>query len=182
MRVCHFEKIDKTSTNVEFSNDMRYRKFLEVKYIDRNEGTELCVIGQNPSYADAECADKTISYIEKYVYKHKPNISHLYFINLYSIIDTDKSLPFEPNHKEFDEHMNSCLSNFDQFLIIYGRLSNWKQYRFLEKARDIKSNFQNKETLKFDLGVPYAPHPGNPKICYSKLDFELTAYRFEDII
>ena len=183
MDIEHFDKIDQSNTEVEFSECNRFRKFLKVSYIGRENGKTLCIIGQNPSNANRDIADKTIYFIEKYIYENFEYISTIYFLNLYSRVDTDKSEIENLEHDTFDSFMLNALSDFELFLIIYGVLIDEDYYKFLEKARIIKPLLTDKVLLKFDIedNSNYAPHPGNPKIIYNNYDLNTKRYFMEDI-
>jgi hypothetical protein len=147
---------------------------------DRGSET-LCVIGQNPSAADEHEADKTIYYLEKLVYRTHPEYRQLIILNLYSQVDTTKTEQANPLHPECERIFNRVVSEENNFLAVFGKLSNRGRYRFLDRARQVEPLLRAKRVFKLDLGTQYAPHPGNPKILYNNLKVELSSYAFADI-
>ena len=68
-----------------------------------------------------------------------------------------------------------------EFLVLFGKLRNQRQYRFRDRATELRSHFAGKVVLKIDIGTPYAPHPGNRQIHYSNLSFGVSPYEFADL-
>jgi len=90
MNICHFERADKASIVADFTEDGLHRVSLAIPFLDRASGKTICVIGQNPSKANSEVADKTLHFIERYIYEKMPDHSKIVMLNLYSRVDTSK--------------------------------------------------------------------------------------------
>ncbi len=84
MDVRHFHKVDSNNIVADFTKDGLHRSSLTVPLLERGNGKTLCVIGQNPSAANIEFADKTVHYVEKYVFQNLPQYSNIIMLNLYS--------------------------------------------------------------------------------------------------
>jgi len=182
MEVCHFSKIDQQNIKVKFSDDRKHRFYLELPFANKIEGNALCIIGQNPSSANARIADKTINYIERYVYEKLPQYSKIIILNLYSRVDTKKTETSDLIREESYLHLNEIISNNTDFLIIYGKLDDKGEYKFAERAKELKSKLIDKSVFKFDIGCNFAPHPGNNNIYYGNYCYGITEYNFEDVL
>jgi len=78
--------------------------------------------------------------------------------------------------------LRSYIENYSDYLIVYGKLKNEANYRFIDRANKLKYLLKNKNVFCLDIpGVNYAPHPGNRKIFYNNINFEITEYYFHDI-
>ena len=151
---------------------------LHLPFLDRPSGKTLCVVGQNPSLANADHADQTVHYIERFVFERFPHVSKILMLNLYSRIDTKKDKTATPNDPICDLALRKAIAENNEFLVVFGQLKNQHVYRFRERAAELSTLFAGKIVHKIDIGAPYAPHPGNPKICYSNLSFGITSYEF----
>ena len=177
----HFEKIDLSRVEVKFSDDGEHRWFLRLPYSDRAHGKTLAVVGQNPSRANAANADKTVQYIERFVYENLPDVGRILILNLYSRIDTEKIKNAQPNDPDYDRYLRQAISENQDFLMIFGRLENKGVYRFQDRAAELEGLFTTKNVLKIDIGSSYAPHPGNQQILYAKFSLGLNRYNFADL-
>lgn len=151
---------------------------LHLPFLDRPSGKTLCVVGQNPSLANAVHADKTVQFIEKFVFERLPHISKILMLNLYSRIDTKKDKTAAPNDPICDLALRKAIVEHNEFLVVFGKLKNERTYRFRDRAAELSPLFAGKIVHKIDIGTLYAPHPGNPKICYSNLSCSVTRYDF----
>lgn len=141
----------------------------------------LCVIGQNPSYANAEFADKTIHYIERFVYERFPKVSQILMLNLCSRVDTAKSATLGANDMQCDMIFRQTIRSNRQFLVIFGKLTNAGSYPFRDRAVELRKLLKGRTVYKIDLGTNYAPHPGNPKILYTNYSLGVNRYDFSDL-
>lgn len=82
---------------------------------------------------------------------------------------------------ECEVFFNNIIDENNEFLIVYGKLSNEGPFSFLEKAKYLKSRLSGKLVYKINIGSDYAPHPGNPKIIYNNYSYEIMKYNFEEI-
>ena len=65
--------------------------------------------------------------------------------------------------------------------MVFGDLRNERAYKFPERARALQPLFVGKNVYKFDVGVAYAPHPGNRRILYHNYSVSLVKYDFGDL-
>ncbi len=151
---------------------------LHLPFLDRPSGKTLCVVGQNPSLANAESADKTVQYIERFVFECLPHIGKILMLNLYSRIDTKKDKTAAPNDAICDLALRKAIAENDEFLVVFGKLKNQGVYRFRDRVAELSALFAGKVVHRIDIGTVYAPHPGNPKICYSRLPLGVARYEF----
>jgi hypothetical protein len=151
---------------------------LHLPFLDRPFCKTLCVVGQNPSLANADRADKTVQYIERFVFERLPHIGKILMLNLYSRIDTKKDQTAAPNDPICDLELRKAIAENNEFLVVFGQLKNQGVYRFRDRAAELSNLFAGKVVHKIDIGTLYAPHPGNPKICYSNVSFGITPYEF----
>ena len=184
MIIEHYEKVDLDNITIETEQILleRHRYHLTIPFKDRKSAKTLCVIGQNPSCADAKVADKTIRYLEKYVYEKMTDVGQIMMLNLYSLIDTKKVRVGRINNEENEKRLLEQIGKHHDFLIVYGQLKNKKAFRFRDSAKTLQPLLHGKNLLKFDIGTLYAPHPGNRKIYYNNLNVGLSAYKFLDVI
>jgi hypothetical protein len=91
-----FEHIDGVSVTAHFAweGELRYRYRLEVALKDTAPtGKTTCVVMQNPSYANADVADKSVQFMEKVVFKKGlpefEGVSRLIVVNQFARIQTN---------------------------------------------------------------------------------------------
>ena len=82
----------------DFSGDRKYRYRLEVrKAATGTAGRTVCVIMQNPSYADGEVADRSVQFMEKIVFLRGlpefAGVGRLIVVNLFAYIQTHGFVP-----------------------------------------------------------------------------------------
>lgn len=179
--VYHFAKVDIENIKVKFTNDLNHRAFLEIPFLNRKTENTLCIIGQNPSSAGKEFADRTILYLEKFVYEKLPKYSKIVVINLYSRIDTNKNNNEDLLREECTKYFDKIIDQHHDFLIVFGQLKNDRAFKFVDKARELRLKLIGKNIYKLDIGSDYAPHPRNKKIFYGNYSYSLVKYNFEDI-
>jgi hypothetical protein len=178
--VPHFDKIDTAGIDACFIHGRQHRAYLRLPFTSRKAGKTLCVIGQNPSAADAQNADKTVRYLEELVFRNHHEYSAILVLNLYSRVDTKKSATHDLLNCCCLEHFNALLRKHDDFLLVYGKLKNEGAYRFRERALDVLKALTGKKVFKLGLDTSYPPHPGNPQILYRNFDLKLVDYNFEE--
>jgi hypothetical protein len=92
-QVTHFQEIDTSSIQADFSDDKLYRYTLDMEYkntlLRQDHNEHLSVILKNPSSADEFKADNTIRKVEAYVHKHFPRVKRLSILNMFAIRATD---------------------------------------------------------------------------------------------
>ena len=175
----HFEKIDKKAIRAQFFDDGKHRATLHLPFIESTSQRTLCVIGQNPSAASEENADKTIRYLEELIYRKHPEYGSLLVLNLYSRIDTPKVETFDLLNVNCATIFDIVLRDNSDFLLVYGKLKNEGAYRFPERAKHVAAALKSKKVLQLGLNTPYPPHPGNPKILYGNFEIQLISHQLE---
>jgi hypothetical protein len=181
LNVPHFHLVDHDRIEAVFVHGNRHRAKLCIPFQGKEPYRSLCIIGQNPSDANTEVADKTVRYIEELIYKNYPEFSQLVVLNLFSRVDKDKSAVADLLDEECARVFEKTILEHEDILMIYGQLKVEGAYRFPERVRKIKHLFNKKKVWKLDIGKPYAPHPRNPAINYQKFDISLGGYDFSDI-
>lgn len=177
----HLEFVDLPRVKADISKDNRHRFGLQIPFIDRDNYPTLCIVGQNPSDANAGVADKTIQYLEKYVYQNLPAFGSILMLNLYSRIDKYKTATEDLLNAQTDEVFRQSMAEHNDVLMVYGALKTDGAYDFRARAAQLRSTMLQNSISKFSIGSQYAPHPGNPKILYSRLNVSLAKYDFEDL-
>ncbi|PHS39813.1 MAG: hypothetical protein COB07_05280 [Sulfurovum sp.] len=178
MTVPHFEQVDILNIIANFTEDMSHRSSLIIPFLNRSNDKTLCIIGQNPSDANEHHADKTLKYLEIFVYKNLPEYSRIIMLNLYSRIDTEKkSLSDLERTETYNELVKNIKENND-FLLVFGASKKDGAYNFHSKFDDIKAQLKEKKLFKINLknSTEYPPHPGNPKITYSNLNYGINSF------
>jgi hypothetical protein len=181
MNICHFYKVNFNNIEANFTTDELHRSSLIIPFLDRTGNRKLCIVGQNPSNANELVADKTLHYIERYVFEKLPQYSSIVMLNLFSRVDTNKSKTRDLVRLECERHFENKITENDDFLIIWGAIKNQGPYNFKEKANSLKRRLTDKNVFKIDIGKPYAPHPGNRVIYYGNYCFDVSPYDFSDI-
>lgn len=175
--VPHFEAVDLDRVRAIFVRGRTHRALLKIPFRDRPPGRTLCVVGQNPSDAGEEHADKTVRYLERYVHKHLPQYGAMLMLNLYTRVDKRKEF-LDVEHPQADRILRCAIRAHQDFLFVFGQVKNEKAYRFPERLRELQRLFIGKNILQFDLATDFPPHPGNAKIVYSNLDVPLRPFLF----
>lgn len=165
--------VDKASIRTQFFDCRRHRATLLLPFAGRVAGKVLCVVGQNPSAADEDDADKTIRYLEELIYCKHPEYAALRILNLYSRVDTRKSAVADLLNSTCADIFNRALDEHDDFLLVYGKLKNEGAYKFPERAQVVLDAIKGKRVFQLDVGTEYPPHPGNPKILYRNFGISL---------
>ena len=175
--VPHFEAVDLPRVRAIFVRGGTHRALLKIPFRDRASGRTLCVVGQNPSDADARQADKTVHYLERYVHRHLPEYGAMLMLNLYTRVDKHKAAD-DVDHRQADRILRCAIREHRDFLFVFGQVKNEGAYRFPERLEQLRPLFAGKRILQFDLGTSFPPHPGNARIVYRNLEIGLKAFSF----
>ncbi len=173
--------MDQPRIEAVFLGQGKHRATLRLPFKGRPRGKTLCIIGQNPSYAGEQHADKTIHFLERFVFENRADVGCILMLNLYSRIDTTKSKRTGLITADSERHLRSAIAAHDEFLVVFGQLKNQRAYRFRERAATLRPLFAGKTICKFGVGTPYAAHPGNKFITYSRFGLGLDPYDFSDL-
>ena len=177
--VAHFAAVDLARVHAVFVRGGTHRPLLKIPFADRPGGRTLCVVGQNPSDAREEHADKTVNYLERYVHRHLPQYGALLMLNLFTRVDKAKAC-VDVEHPQADRILRCAIRKHQDFLFVFGQVKKEGAYRFPERLAQLRPLFAGKNILQFDLGTAFPPHPGNARIMYARLDVPLKAFRFGD--
>lgn len=180
MSILHAACVNQAKIETNFSSDRRHRYSLKLPFHGRTTGKSLIIVGQNPSEANESIADKTIEYLERLVHSTLPQYDEILMLNLYTRMDTNKTKDDVLDNLSDLEFRRSLTAGSDA-LLIFGRLKNERAYRFKDRANALREDLQKANLYKLAINTDYAPHPGNPKILYSKLDVGIDEYRFGDL-
>lgn len=150
---------------------------MKIPFHDRAPARTICIVGQNPSDAGKEHADKTVRYLERYVHERLPEYGAILMLNLYTRVDKRKEFG-DVEHLQADRILRCAIRRHQDFLFVFGKVKNEGKYRFPERLRELKPLFNGKNLLQFDLATDFPPHPGNPKTLYSNLDVGLRPFLF----
>jgi hypothetical protein len=139
--VMNYKHIYNVKVTPIFSDDKKFRYSLEIIKTDalKSNIKTVCVIMQNPSYADKGVADKSVQFIEKLIfckgYKEFDNVYKIIVVNQYAYIQT---LDFEGEKIKIgintDSHIKSAIDNSEIILIAWGS-SN----KYIDRQKTINS-------------------------------------------
>ena len=175
--VPHADCVNVSAISARFSADRRHRYSLTIPFLGRETGVSLIVVGQNPSQADQCVADKTINYLEKFVFRNLPKYDQIIMLNLFTRMDK-KKIEKDILDEYSNAHFESMITPNSDVLLVFGKLKNERAYTFRERAKDVRGVLSKNRLYKLAIGTEYAPHPGNPKITYSKLDIGIDEFKF----
>ncbi|HET8747302.1 MAG TPA: DUF1643 domain-containing protein [Ramlibacter sp.] len=177
--VPHFDAVDLARVRAVFVRGRTHRALLKIPFADRPSGRTLCVVGQNPSDAGEEHADKTVNYLERYVHRNLPQFGALLLLNLYTRVDKRKAFR-DVEHGQADRILRCAIRKQRDFLFVFGQVKNEGAYRFPERLAQLRPLFAGKKILQLDLQTNFPPHPGNARIMYSRLDVGLKPFVFPE--
>lgn len=176
--VPHYEAVDLDGLRAIFVRGRTHRALLKIPFRDRPPGPTLCVVGQNPSDAGENHADKTVRYLERYVHSKLPQYAGMLMLNLYTRVDKRKEL-CDVAHSQADRILRCAIRAHQDFLFVFGKVKNQRAYRFRDRLAELEPLFPGKNILQLDLGTDYPPHPRNSQILYQNFDVALKPFRFE---
>ncbi|MBA2961869.1 MULTISPECIES: DUF1643 domain-containing protein [Ramlibacter] len=161
-----------------FVRGRTHRALLSLPFFDRPAGRTLCVVGQNPSDADEEHADKTVHYLERYVFSQLPAYGAMLMLNLYARVDKRKAFR-DVEHPQADRILRCAIRTHQDFLFVFGQVKNEGAYRFPQRLAQLRPLLAGKNIMQLDLGTDFPPHPGNARIMYTRSDVGLAPFRFD---
>ena len=173
--------VDTSRIDLLFFRANSHRAKLCLPYLGREKFKSLCVIGQNPSDANKEVADRTIRYLEELIYKNCPEFSQLVVLNLFSRVDKSKTQLDNLLDAECSRVFENTVHEHENVLLVYGQLKRQGAYDFPKRASEIKGLLKGKKLWKLDIGATYAPHPRNGAINYRNFKVALCAYDLSDV-
>jgi len=89
-------------------------------FYEKHQNKVLCIIGQNPSNASERQADKTLRYLEQFVFQNLPQYPKILMLNLYSRVDTKKEEVEDLEREEIRQDFLNHLRNNADFLLVFG--------------------------------------------------------------
>lgn len=174
MDIQHYEKVDIDNIVANFTDDLLHRSSLVIPLLERNTDKTICIIGQNPSHANQEHADKTLRYFENFIFQNLPQYSKIIMLNLYSRVDTQKEFKDDLEREETRKELCTYLKENSDFILAFGASKKDGAYDFHLKFRELIPLLNGKNIYKIDIGnTNYPPHPGNSKIFYNNFDLKL---------
>jgi len=132
----------------DFSEDKKFRYKLEINLKNKDIGETICIIMQNPSYANEDIADKSVNFLEKLIfeknYSEFNNINKIIIINQFAYIQTND---FKGTNEQIGERNNKIIEetirNSDLILIAWGVSNSYKERK--EFINSILINQTNKD-------------------------------------
>ena len=127
-----FKHIDGVRVSAQFSKDKKYRHRLEIIFQQSSiKGKTVCVVMQNPSYADEKFADKSVQFMEKVVFKKGlpefRGVRRLIVVNQFAYIETNN---FEGRPDQIGAKNNfaieSALKEADIIILGWGSSNKFK--------------------------------------------------------
>lgn len=123
-----YEHIDGVEVSAQFSaeGETRYRNRLEITRKDATPtGKIVCAVMQNPSYAGADVADKSVQFLEKVVFKKGlpefDGVRRLIVVNQFAYIQTNDFEGFPHQIGEFnDAAITAALHESDIVVLAWG--------------------------------------------------------------
>jgi hypothetical protein len=112
MTVEHIEGVTATAKFTE-ENGRRFRYRLEITKTDApSSGKTVCVVMQNPSYADEDMADQSVKFMEKLVFSGEhfafKQIRRLIVVNQFALVQTSE---FQGNDEDIGEDNDKEIEN-----------------------------------------------------------------------
>jgi hypothetical protein len=126
-----------------FSKDKKYRYCLCAETNKIKKGKTVCVIMQNPSYANEYIADKSVNFLEKALFEykvHELNVKKMIVVNLFAEIQTDNFTP--SNSPEEGKNINfieKAVEESDVVIIGWGKMKKFTTER--KAVVDILANY-----------------------------------------
>lgn len=123
-----YEHIDGVEVAAQFSSEgeSRYRNRLEITLKDATPtGKTVCAVMQNPSYAGADVADKSVQFLEKVVFKKGlpefDGVRRLIVVNQFAYIQTNdfEGLPHQIGELN-DAAITAALHESDIVVLAWG--------------------------------------------------------------
>ena len=129
MKYKHIDGVDVTPI---FSDDKKFRYKLEIIKTNplKSDRKTVCVIMQNPSYANKNFADKSVQFIEKLIfckdYEEFKDVYKILVVNQFAYIQTQD---FKGNDKNIgvdnDRYIKSAINDSDIILIAWGKSNSY---------------------------------------------------------
>lgn len=160
-----------------FVRGRTHRALLKIPFLDRPTDRTLCVVGQNPSDASEEHADKTVNFLERYVHSKLPHYGVMLMLNLYTRVDKRKAFR-DLEHSQADRILRCAIRKHRDFLFVFGQVKNEGAYRFPERLAQLRPLFAGKNIVQFNLNTTFPPHPGNARIIYRNFGVGLAPFQF----
>lgn len=188
-KIRHFGEVDVEAIKADFDEKGEHRFSLHIPFKSRATNRVLCVIGQNPSDAGLQFADRTVRYLEELAYSRPEGYGAMCMLNLYTRVDRRKQFEdVDSKHRSWEQPIAQAAARHEDLLVVYGQLRNQGNYRFRDRARDLRRllrRFPGIRTLRLDIGGlnTYAPHPRNRSIGFRNPSDgrRFVTYSFEDI-
>lgn len=156
-----YRHVEGLKISTVFSDDLkyRYRLFAETGDAMAN-GLTVCVIMQNPSYANDDIADKSINFLEQLIFKQNlstfKNVRKMIVVNQYAYILTEDFVPNEnSNGDKNDDAIEQAINESDIVVVAWGVSNSFKN------RKDFVHELLRKSTHKKILGTRKHPSLGS---------------------
>ena len=148
-----YRHIDNVNVTPSFSDDGKFRYNLEVIKTDaqQTDSKTVCVIMQNPSYANKEVADKSVQFIEKLIfykgYVEFDGVYKIIVVNQFALIQT-KDFEGDDNtlDAENEKSIKSAINASDIILVAWGVNNKYKNMQ--KTINSMLRLVSNKKTYK----------------------------------
>jgi hypothetical protein len=121
-----YPHIEGLVVSADFSDCGKYRYQLLLEMREKTAHEKLCVIMQNPSYATAVIADKSVQFIEKLVFKKNytefEKVKYISIVNQFAYIQTNDFIGSQKligDHN--DKHIRDAVLSSDIVLVAWGK-------------------------------------------------------------
>jgi hypothetical protein len=129
-----YKHIDGIKVTAQFAreNGLDYRYRLDISLEEPSQRSKTaCVVMQNPSYASAEVADKSVQFLEKVVFQRNlpdfRDVRRLVIINQFARIQTDnfQGKPADVGNQN-DTIIQSVLQESDVIIVAWGATNSFE--------------------------------------------------------
>lgn len=150
-QIPHFTAVEPGSVKAEFSEDMRFRYLLSLKYggglYEEDRPESAAVVLKNPSAADIHAADTTVRKVETYVHRHMPRVGRLCILNLFALRATDAAELNQVYRMQGaeavigpgnDARIAAVLEGADRIIVAWGNRSGIDAPFYEERVRQLR--------------------------------------------
>ncbi|MDO8263273.1 MAG: DUF1643 domain-containing protein [Gallionella sp.] len=161
-----YEHIDGVEVKAQFSweGESRYRNRLEITLKDAAPtGKTVCAVMQNPSYAGADVADKSVQFLEKVVFKKGlpefDGVRRLIVVNQFAYIQTNDfdGLPHQIGELN-DAAIKAALHESDIVILAWGSSNRFEERKAF--VRGILGDMKHKTLLKTKMHPSHGRYEG----------------------
>ena len=147
-----YRHIDSLSVKCNFSDDRLYRYKLTATKQDASKHTKIvCVIMQNPSYANNDIADKSVNFLEQLIFESNfdyfNEVKKMIVVNQYAEIKTEDFIPNDNSiGKDNDNNIKQAINESDIIIVAWGASNKYSERK--EFVHQLLRSTSNKKILK----------------------------------